>query len=138
MRFPAGGHGGRQQLAEPTLHGLVLVLHVEKELKAIAHPHALAKVGFVGVDFEDLQDDVGGHALPLGGVVQTRVEAGSPRLIIIDDGGSDHAFIDRRSAGHELAGGVAGDGDFVIVALAKNAETHRLDPIGPSAPRAPT
>ena len=83
MRLAASGHGGRQQLAEPALDALILLLHVEKELKAVARAHALAKIGFVGVDLQNLQDDLGRHALPLGGVVQTRIQARCPRLIII-------------------------------------------------------
>ena len=77
--FAARGDGGGEQLAEAALGALLLFLQVEEELERVAGAHALAEVRLVGMDLEDLQDDVGRDALPRRGIVDAGVEAGSLR-----------------------------------------------------------
>jgi hypothetical protein len=64
-----------EQVPERAVYPLCLLLHVEEQLDAVADPHRLAKVRFVGVNAQDMQDDVVLQALLGGGVVQARVEA---------------------------------------------------------------
>src|SRR5262249_49868574 len=62
--LPRRGHRRGEQLAQTALDALVLVFDFEEELEAISGADALAEVGLVGMDFEDLQDQVVGYALP--------------------------------------------------------------------------
>src|SRR5262249_60524781 len=124
VSFPGRGHGRREQLAQTALDALVLVLDVEEELEAVAGAYVLAKVGLVGVDLEDLQDDVMGHTLPLGRMQEARIEAGCLRLLAVVDLGVDDALVDGGRAGDELACRIARHGDLVVVALAEDADTY--------------
>ncbi len=120
------------ELASSSPRALLLLLQIEEQLERIGGAHAATIVGLVGVHAKDLHDRLRRDALLQGREIEARVDAGDGRLLIVAAVGVDprQRWQHRLLAGHELAGGIAVDRDLVVVALAEDAQTCRLEAIG--------
>ena len=126
VRLAACRDEGCEQFADLTVDALRLALHVEKEFHAVAHAHLLAKVGVVGVDAHDLQDQVVGHALLGSRVVQARVEALVLHLVVVAEHGRRDALLRQGGARLVPASCNARDGHLVRAGVVENADAHGL------------
>src|SRR5262249_40014945 len=62
---------------------VAVVFEVEEEIDHIAVPDAAAEVGLIGMDPHDLQDRVSWEALLHASPIESRVERGRQRLVLV-------------------------------------------------------
>src|SRR5665811_2145710 len=114
----ADGYGGVKQLAHSAVAHAVVV---EEHFEGVAGAGLLLEVDVVGVDAQQLENDVGGELLVEGGLVEALIQGGAV------GGALDLDLAVRRLGGGEIvAVAVAGRADDVVAVFVEDADTNRL------------
>ena len=82
MRVAADVEGGIKQLAR-TLGPVFVLQDVVEQIETIAGLHALFEVDVVGVNFQELGDEVIRQALRFGGAIGAEIDAGTLARVFV-------------------------------------------------------